>query len=601
MGKSSSKGGVAKKGKTTTSSSSQREDSVVPNIPQGLIFTSYREQLLGPPCPTQPHRRMRRWWLRDSDGTDHAAVETQKWDDESKRFEYSASEEFAKMAPMTCYSHKSVYEYLDLFLNPKLKDNLDKGTESTRRKEKSPGHHESGAKKRKQPAASEKDAPKAEGEETNSKKKANSKIKEKIKKSGTKEGDEILRNVSKELAMLQAAYGVRYSLTIIGPHGDVKILSSPTVSRLDIDPMEVDKTVYPKGLNMLTDAILGASEQADAVAGDDVLQQDPNMEEKKTEIKSENQNGEGKNTDEHAEINQKLDDLDGNIVAEKLKLPGVQAVVEAIKDGDVKQYLSGTFWRRDPFPPMIIKEKLTELVLGRDCGQQKDEIILKDFLSFSKSLSQPPSEVALFISEQLTPIKDEDFDIQAVWGIDPFTRQVLDNALNSCESPISSREQRNVFFNNYLLPTLNMLFIDGWDIIRALEIIIDNPHAPQNFRDASKAAIDVLNIVEETGGTGKDAKRYQPLRPSGRRFARSHPKGDGVILRKEGGILAESFVGEYIGEFMSSWRFFERDPLKSRLTTKSQSVINSCTCGIQRPDLDGKGYQIAYIDVRRYS
>eukprot|EP00890_Picochlorum_soloecismus_P001068 jgi/Picsp_1/1962/NSC_05428-R1_probable histone-lysine n-methyltransferase atxr3-like len=596
MGKSSSKGGAVKKGKTTTSTGSQREDSVVPNIPQGLIFTSYREQLLGPPCPTQPHRRMRRWWLRDSDGNDHAAVETQKWDDETKRFEYSASEEFAKMAPMTCYSHKSVYEYLDLFLKPKQKENSDKGTESTRRKEKSPNHHEATIKKRKQPAVSEKDASKAEGEETNSKKKVNnSKGKEKVKKSGTKEGDEILRNVSKELAMLQAAYGVRYSLTIIGPHGDVKILSSPTVSRLDIDPMEVDKTAYPKGLNMLTDAVLGTSEQADAGAGDNALQQDTITEEKKAEIKSDNKKDERIDADDHAEV--KTEKMEENTLTERLRLPGVQAVVEAIKDEDVKQYLSGTFWRRDPFPPMIIKDNLAELVLGRDCGQQKDEVILKDFLSFSSSSSQPSSEVALFINEHLIPIEEDDFHIQAVWGIDPFTRQVLDNALSSCESPISSREQRNVFFNKYLLPGLNMLSIDGWDIIRAFEIVIDNPNAPQNFRDASKAAIDVLNIVEETGGTGKDAKRYQPLRPSGRRFARSHPKGDGVILRKEDGIPAESFVGEYVGECLSSWRFFERDPLKSRLSTKSQSVINSCTCGIQRPDLDGKGYQIAYIDA----
>ena len=531
---------------------------------------------------------------------DHAAVETQKWDDENKRFEYSASEEFTKMAPMTCYSHKSVYEYLDLFLKPKPNENSDKVIESTRQKEKSPSPHETNAKKRKQPAASEKDVSKAEGVETNSKKKSNnSKGKEKVKKSGTKEGDEILRNVSKELAMLQAAYGVRYSLTIIGPHGDVKILSSPTVSRLDIDPMEVDKTAYPKGLNMLTDAVLGASEQADVRAGDDALQEQNNVEEKKAEIKSENNLSEIRDTGENAEVNPEI--LEGNAVTEKLRLPGVQAVIEAIKDEEVKQYLSGTFWRRDPFPPIIIKEKLADLVLSRDCGQPKDEIILKDFLSFSKPSSQPSREVALFINERLIPIQENDFDIQAVWGIDPFTRQVLDSALSSCEFPISSREQRNVFFNKYLLPCLNMLSIDGWDIIRAFELVIDNPNAPQNFRDASKSAIDVLNVVEETGGTGKDAKRYQPLRPSGRRFARSHPKGDGVILRKEDGIPGESFVGEYVGEFMSSWRFFERDPLKSRLSTKSQSVINSCTVGIQRPDLDKKGYQIAYIDVRGVS
>lgn len=36
-------------------------------------------------------------------------------------------------------------------------------------------------------------------------------------------------------------------------------------------------------------------------------------------------------------------------------------------------------------------------------------------------------------------------------------------------------------------------------------------------------------------------------------------QGDGVVLLRDGGLPAGSFVGEYLGELYAAWRWLERD------------------------------------------
>lgn len=205
-----------KKSKQTVAKSGKPR---LPTIPPGLEFIGYREQLLGSPGPSQPHRRMRRWWLRDGEGKEHAAVETTQWDEQNKRFEYCPSQKFAEMLDMKCYSHKSVYEYLDLFLHPeKYVEVSEIEGVDTVKKEKSPVE----AKKRKRALGGNdtKGSGKGNGiKESVTKKKAPGN-KNNAKKSAAKKPSDLLKNVSKELATLQATYGIRYTLTVIGPHGD---------------------------------------------------------------------------------------------------------------------------------------------------------------------------------------------------------------------------------------------------------------------------------------------------------------------------------------------------------------------------------------------
>ena len=567
----------------------------VPTIPEGLSFVAYREQLLGSPGPSQPHRRMRRWWLKDSEGEEHIAVVTVKYDEDMRRFEYTASEEFANMLDMTCYSHKSVHEYLGLFLNPGSNKKVVDRAGEVSEKEKSSGD---GKKRKRGGAGTSKGASKEEVEDGSTKKKAPAAAKKTSKKPrAPNSSDALLKSVSKELATLQSSYGMRYSLTIIGPHGDVKVISSPTVERIDIDPHEIEGFAYPQKLNMLSEAAHGASgdpeksiepngiEDGDAERSDDVHTRSGDA------VKAEGISGYDNEDIDYTEP------VDGNSPA------GLNALVEFIKDTEETQYLSGSFWRRDPFPSINIQNNLESMEIAPDAGQVRDIEKINHFLTIPvPRKSQKGKHGIMVLEQEPVPCDVSDFFIVPVWGIDAYTRALLDIALKSCESGIASRCDRNTFFNRFFLPQLNKLQNDGWDIFKALECISEDISVPEEYQTAAKDAQELLGMIEETSGTGVAVQRYQPLRPSGRRFCRSHPKGDGVVLRKDGGLQKDTFIGHYGGQVCMPWRFYEKDVSKmSRGNTKSQSLLSTHTATLERPNIDALGSSILYIDATQSS
>lgn len=598
--RNATKTAASKKSKQTVAKSSKLR---LPTIPPGLEFIGYREQLLGSPGPSQPHRRMRRWWLKDGEGKEHAAVETTQWDELNKRFEYCPSPEFAEMLDMKCYSHKSVYEYLDLFLHPEKYTEVS-GAEGVDagKKEKSPAE----AKKRKRPGAGNdtKGSGKGNGvKESMAKKKATGGKKE-VKRGGAKKPGDLLKNVSKELATLQATYGIRYALTVIGPHGDVKVISSPTVEKIDIDPHEMEGFSYPQKLNMLSDAVLGATEemekQENNAANEDekasVLASDGVQEEEEEEELLETTDNKVFETHGEEENNKdavSMDTFQGDL------LSGLKTLVSFVKESEDSQYLPGSFWRRDPFPSIALQNARERLEIASDVGQLRDIERVKHFLMIEhkKNTAKANGDLKVYRSTP-SACSANDFVIAPVWGIDTYTRGLFDLALASCQSGILSREKRNQFFTKYFLPCLNKLEYHGWDTLKALETISEDSNVPEEFTLAARDAMHILQKLEETGGTGIEGRRHQPLRPSGRKFSRSHPKGDGVILRREEGLKNNTFIGEYVGDLYTSWRFFEKDSSKtSRTNTKSQSIINTHTMTLERPNVDKNGYSVLYIDV----
>lgn len=581
--KSGEKGSMTRKvGQGSDAGEKQKEGLKVP-IGQ-LKFVSYREQLLGCPSPDQPHRRMRRWWLKDEDGMEYAAVETIKFDDETNRYEYAASGEFAMVEPMVCSSHKKVYEYLEKFTGPK--------ESGKRRNSKADGKAGPAEGKRKRKRAGAQDS-KGEGKKKEEidkpvkKRSCNKSNPPGTKKTSNKAGEQILENVSRELAMLQSNYGIRYSLTIIGPHGDVQVLSSPTVTCVDIDPIHVGNGGYPSGLNALYDAVTkDTTDQAEGEGAETSKEQSPMEQSREQDL------------DENDIIDVKLEggEKSHDVRDEQPILPGVKTLVKTLKDSEDEQYLGGNFWRRDPFPSIPIKRVLESMRVANDFGQSEDASCLEDFLTLLP-LPKAIADIDRF-TQAPVPCSPDDFSIQAVWGIDTFTREIINEALSSCKSAIVSREKRALFFKTYFLPALNVLGTEGWDVISALKLIENNPSAPEQFQKAARDSIEVLEVIEETGGTGNEGgQRHQPLRPSGRRYCRSHPKGDGVIVNSTEGVKAGAFVGEYAGEIFMAWRFFERESKNSRINTKSQSLVNSHTVSLERPNIDSKGYYVIYIDV----
>jgi hypothetical protein len=572
----------------------------LPKIPEGVSYVSYREQLLGAPCPSQPHRRMRRWWMKDNTGKETSAVETVGWDNEQKRFEYTASEEFSRMLEVTCYSHKSVYEYLDLFLHPEKYKHLEVNESSMPSEENGPNE----AKKRKRSSTGDsKGTTKADNDkESNSKKKAIG-VKKESKKGVPRKPDDLLKNVSKELSILQGTFGMRYSLTIIGPHGDVKVLSSPTVEKLDIDPHEIEGFAYPQNLNMLSDAAHGVSQDPATDIQEECKEDDTGDfvvkvgHEKASEMNESEQAVSEQNTaqvlDADEEIDPVIPEMRSTLQA------GLDALVKFVQSTEEALYLPGSFWRRDPFPSIPMQSQKDGLQPASDAGQQHDIDRINAFLKVEKASKQTKNNGKIFVVEQNPATLDQShFSIAPVWGIDTYTRSLFDCAIASCDSAILSREKRNTFFDKFFFPRLNMLGNDGWDTFKALENIHEDQAIPEDFRKAAKGAWEILDRLEDTAGTGKDVTRYQPLRPSGRRYCRSHPKGDGVILQKEAGLMKDVFVGEYSGSLYAPWRFFEKECSKGfRGNTKSQSILHTCTATFERPNIDQMGSSILFIDV----
>ena len=572
----------------------------LPKIPEGVSYVSYREQLLGAPCPSQPHRRMRRWWMKDQTGKETSAVETVGWDNEQKRFEYTASEEFSKMLEVTCHSHKSVYEYLDLFLHPEKYKHLEINESSMPSEENAPND----PKKRKRSSTGDsKGTTKGENDKESNPKKKSVGLKKDGKKGVPKKPDDLLKNVSKELSILQGTYGMRYSLTIIGPHGDVKVLSSPTVEKLDIEPHEIEGFAYPQNLNMLSDAAHGVGQDPATIDIQDECKEDdyeiavqPDHE-KASEMNESDQIVSEQNTAQVIDADEEIDPV---IPPMRSTLQtGLEALVKFVQNTEETLYLPGSFWRRDPFPSILIQSQNDGLRPASDAGQQHDIDRISAFLKVEKPARQTKYNGKILVVDQNIPTQDPShFLTVPVWGIDTYTRSLFDCAIASCESAILSREKRNQFFDKFFLPRLNMLGNDGWDTFKALETIHGDEEIPEDFRKAAKGAWEILDRLEDTAGTGKDVIRYQPLRPSGRRYCRSHPKGDGVILRKDGGLIKNVFVGEYSGALYAPWRFFEKDCSKGfRGNTKSQSILHTCTATFERPNMDQMGSSILFIDV----
>jgi hypothetical protein len=152
-------------------------------------------------------------------------------------------------------------------------------------------------------------------------------------------------------------------------------------------------------------------------------------------------------------------------------------------------------------------------------------------------------------------------DVRSVWGIDRFTRKSLWEALGRCPQ-LGSRLSAQLdlarcrFIEQQLLPILNRQGEDGWDLVKALQQLATRGDAGPDANATSAAAMLLVRVIQ---GVEKFHNRGQPRPADEREWFRAHPKGDGVVLLRDGGLPAGSFVGEYLGELYAAWRWLERD------------------------------------------
>lgn len=105
-----------------------------------------------------------------------------------------------------------------------------------------------------------------------------------------------------------------------------------------------------------------------------------------------------------------------------------------------------------------------------------------------------------------------------------------------------------------------------------------------------------------------------PCPATERRYFRCHPKGEGVVLLRGGGLQQGAFVGEYVGQLYTAWRWQERgsmprppgpDGKRPRGRPKGSGLkkILGATpefyhSVLERPAADAAGYDVLVVNVR---
>ena len=411
-----------------------------------------------------------------------------------------------------------------------------------------------------------------------------------------------LATVTEELAMLRAECGVDYSLTLVGSDGKLEVLTSgntlpgaaPTHPALDFLTALAEEEQREVGAN--GGGVYYQTNKKSSTGGD------------KSKKRRISEGGEG------GEVREKRPRV--VVLPDD---PDVAALCHSMDD-NTKMYLSGR-WHRDPFPTHPLNDTLDTFQVADDCGEAADAEILasKLLVNFPTvqaagpgATSEPPGENDILVVVDALPesISGEDVELQSVWGLDSYTRGLLITALEQCPE-LPDEESRDVFINNHLLPALNALGDDGWDLIKALQRIENKSGASSKLKTTAARVVNALTGLEIHCNEGKD------VRPEARKHVRAHPKGEGVVVTRRGGLPAGTFLGEYLGELYTAWRWAERDQRKvliggpggnsttpptaaaaRKAATRMGASPEYYNIVLERPKADPRGYDVLYVDVR---
>ena len=242
---------------------------------------------------------------------------------------------------------------------------------------------------------------------------------------------------------------------------------------------------------------------------------------------------------------------------------------------------------------------------------------------------------------------------QPVWGIDCYTRRNVELAIGG--TPASAK----AFIEQALLPAINAVPREnGWDMVAACDQILASAggagppaadtkteaaagRATAPCSDAAAAAAadggaengsrmegskmdgSKMNGSNMNGSAPEGAAGARKEDPSsvisitaeaalqasllkaaveclGRTHFRIHPKGTGVIMKRD--IPAHTFVDMYLGEIYPAWRWGERadgvEAAQKTLGMKPQ-LPDFYNILLERPGADADGYGLVYVDATR--
>jgi hypothetical protein len=172
-----------------------------------------------------------------------------------------------------------------------------------------------------------------------------------------------------------------------------------------------------------------------------------------------------------------------------------------------------------------------------------------------------------------------DAQVAPLYGIDLYTRQQLVEALGSAD-----------LLDMHILPALHGLAVNG---------------APEVSLQAALAACARAGALSDT--------EHRACQTLGRHIAeavredptayRVHPKGNGVVLQRAGGVRAHAFLGLYRGEVYLPYRWIERQvvmaTVRRAVRESNDEVPVFYNIVLERHAEDKDGYGVVFVDAAR--
>eukprot|EP00210_Caulerpa_lentillifera_P005634 g5387.t1 len=276
-----------------------------------------------------------------------------------------------------------------------------------------------------------------------------------------------------------------------------------------------------------------------------------------------------------------------------------------------------TKWRREPYPVHPL-DTLSQYEVAQD--DQDAEILRSglqtDLRGQQGDLMEVIESLPVHSTIQLDKfpprcVLGRDVEEQCVWGIDCFTRRLIFDCLElcpelmneaTCEIDSEEDERRRIrdeFIEKRILPAVNALRENGWDLFRAMDCIIRRTTTADSsvIKATAKRFKQLMQCIElQTSSPQPMNDRVKSELVKATDNFRAHPKGQGVICIKKGGLPPGTFVEEYLGELYTPWRWFERqDVIKKR--NPDGYLPDFYNIQIERPRDDAKGYGLIFVEA----
>ena len=165
------------------------------------------------------------------------------------------------------------------------------------------------------------------------------------------------------------------------------------------------------------------------------------------------------------------------------------------------------------------------------------------------------------------------------------------NANNATPAPVTvdkagqdaARRAASEWIELVLIPAINKQGKHGWDLHRALDHVIECASSAEPSDAEAATSLAAAKAVK--------AK----LDLVGPLYFRLHPKGVGLVCKRDEGLPPLTFIEEYLGEIHLPWRWFELQDAVKRIT--GSELPDFYNIVLERPTDDPAGYDVLFVDA----